>query len=145
MLRSYGNLLLFLLLCNGLYGQSSPKLAAYLKAKQFVALDRHNTDANDPHYYFYKAVFANVCNQPELSNRYLDSLELAAFPLESLFDYWELRNDNYVKSFAYRQAFETSKLLNTRFRKRFKKADYEDSVQAEKICEGSKNVDFQDW
>jgi hypothetical protein len=111
--------------------KESPEM--YFKAKRFGDMEKKNTNRKEPAYFFYKAVFASVCNKPALSNQYLDSLESKQVPDVHLFEYWTLRNDNYVKLCDYKKAYQTNQLLNTRFKKRFNKEEYDGSVQTEKI------------
>jgi len=136
--------LLFLLLSVNIFSQSNKELSKLHKAKQFLLLDKENTNRKNPDFYFYKAVFANVCNKAALSNLYLDSFFIShKLPKKMLFQYWVLRNDNYVKLFDYKNAYQTNHTLNTEFKSRYKKDELEGSQQTENIWEALQNTEPQ--
>lgn len=102
------------------------------KAKQFKELNDHNTSNSHPLHLFYKGVYANVCNQPALSNSYLDEFvnKVKEPPALVSFEYWTVRNDNYVKLFDYRNAFATQDKLLKDFKGRYEEDQYADEQHA---------------
>jgi hypothetical protein len=121
------------LLSQILFSQSKldNQLKELSKQHQFVSMDSLNSVLKNKDYYFYKARFANVCNNPSQSNKYLDSLKDSN--IKSSFEYLGLKNDNYVKMFNYKMAFETSKQLTNTFSKKFTKEELEDELNTQKI------------
>jgi hypothetical protein len=97
---------------------SDKDLFDLFKAKQYLAMEKQNTKTAQ-NYFFYKAVFYNVCNKPEISVKYLDSLEKKGVPGKLKFDFWELRSDNYVKLFDYKSAGISTKYLIDHFANKF--------------------------
>jgi predicted aspartyl protease len=100
---------------------------------QFVQMDSLNNRMKTKDYYFYKALFANVCNNPSLSNLYLDSLKLGV--AHKNFKYYKLKNDNYIKLFDYANAYETSKVLTTKFPKDYSAEELNDELNTQRIWE----------
>jgi hypothetical protein len=80
------------------------------KAKQFTSLEKKNNRSSE-HYFFYKASYFNVSNQPTVSVQYLDSLEKTGVPQKIEFEYWGLKADNYVKLFDYKNAALSTRYL----------------------------------
>lgn len=106
--------------------QTDDSLYKLYKAKQFPELERDNTDKKHALYFFYKAVYANVSNQPASSNQYLDTFILNKKKLPNAigFAYWRLRNDNDVKLFDYKNAYATQLILLKKYKKKYSKRDY---------------------
>ncbi|MBK6565934.1 MAG: clan AA aspartic protease [Saprospiraceae bacterium] len=128
------NLIIILLFyCYPVSGQLINKLEKLYQEKQFVELEIQNRRDNNILYFYYKAIFANVCNKPKLSNEFLDSMEVKALPKSILYKYWVLRNDNYVKCFDYKNAYLSNKLINSQFKKNLNKEEFEGSLQSEQI------------
>lgn len=100
---------------------------------QFVKMDSLNNKIRTKDYYFYKALFANVCNKPDLSNLYLDSLNKNQITKE--FRYYKLKNDNYIKLFDYANAFKTSGILTSTFSEKFTKEELDDELNTRRIWE----------
>jgi predicted aspartyl protease len=100
---------------------------------QFVQMDSLNNKTKTKEYFFYKALFANVCNNPNVSNLYLDSLK-QSHTVKS-FKYYKLKNDNYIKLFNYTNAYQTSRILTTTFLKNFSKDELNDELNTQRIWE----------
>ncbi|KFF10815.1 retropepsin-like aspartic protease [Flavobacterium hydatis] len=100
---------------------------------QFVKMDSLNNRIKTREYYFYKALFANVCNKPSVSNLYLDSLKQNLVTKE--FRYYKLKNDNYIKLFDYANAFKTSGILTTTFSEKYTKEELDDELNTRRIWE----------
>lgn len=121
------------LLSHNLFSQSilDNQLKVLSDQHQFERMDSLNSVLKNREYFFYKARYANVCNNPSQSNKYLDSLQESK--IKSSFEYLRLKNDNFVKTFNYEMAFETSKQLTKNFSKKFTKEELEDELNAQKI------------
>jgi hypothetical protein len=91
-------------------------------AKQFPALKQMNQDKAHPHYYFYKAVYANAVNKPDSSLYWLRLYmgKKKKPPKEMAFAFYKLEHDNYVRSFHFREAAETGAYLLKKFRSEYK-------------------------
>lgn len=98
---------------------------------QFVKMDSLNNKVKGKNYYYYKGLFANVCNNPKLSNTYLDSIKNNR--IVKTYEFVKLKNDNYVKTFNYDLAYETSRTLTTKFKKYFTEEELIDELNAQKI------------
>lgn len=120
------------------------QLLTYYRQKQFNDLDQHNQNRGQRLYYFFKAVFANVCNQPAQSNLYLDSFEKRGVPPKHTVAYWQLRNDNYVKSFQYVKAAETSDRLTSYYRQQHNQKAATESGQTGQIWKLASNMPVQE-
>ncbi|WP_268845915.1 retropepsin-like aspartic protease [Flavobacterium aestivum] len=129
------NKLLFCLLFAGqaIFGQIYPgnDLKQLSKQHQFAKMDSLNNTVKSKDYYFYKGLYANVCNNPKLSNQYLDSLKNN--PIVNTYEFTKLKNDNYIKLFNYELAYTTSKTLTTKFQKYFTKEELTDEINAQRI------------
>lgn len=130
-------LILTLLLLETGVAFSQIKTESYLKKlseqHQFVKMDSLNNKIRTKDYYFYKALFANICNKPDLSNLYLDSLNKSQITKE--FRYYKLKNDNYIKLFDYANAFKTSGILTSTFSEKFTKEERDDELNTRRIWE----------
>jgi predicted aspartyl protease len=100
---------------------------------QFVKMDSLNSKIKGQNYYYYKGLYANVCNDPKLSNEYLDSLKNN--PIVDSYEFIRLKNDNYIKSFNYELAYSTSKTLSTKFKKKYSKSELNNEINAQRIWE----------
>lgn len=124
------------LLCIDTFGQRKveKELAQLYAQYQFVQMEeRCNQYNKEPSYYLYKALYANVSNKPGLSNRYLDSLSDKR--LKNSFQYWKLRNDNWIKLFDYTNALHTSKKMTDLFRSDFDSIAFVEELNAQRIWE----------
>lgn len=122
-----------------LFGQTDPndELRELSKQHQFVKMDSVNSKLKGKDYYFYKGLYANVCNDPELSNIYLDSLKNNQ--LSNSYEFAKLKNDNYIKLFNYELAYTTSKILTTEFQNQFTEDELLDEINAQRIWETLRN------
>lgn len=116
---------------NYVNSQINVKLKELSKAHCFVEMDSINNMSKGADYYFYKGLFANVCNNPKLSNQYLDSLKDKT--LKNSFEFLKLKNDNYVKTFNYHLALQTSKELTSKFVKHYSEEELKDELNTQKI------------
>ncbi|HSD15592.1 MAG TPA: retropepsin-like aspartic protease [Flavobacterium sp.] len=137
--------LLFCFLFAGqvLFAQSKPEqnLRQLSKQHQFVKMDSLNNKLKNKNYYFYKGLYANVCNNPKLSNIYLDSLKNN--PIVNSYEFTKLKNDNYIKLFNYELAYTSSKTLTTKFKKHWTKEDLNDEINAQRIWQTLRNKPVQ--
>lgn len=99
---------------------------------QFVKMDSLNNSVKTKEYFYYKALFANVCNNPRLSNLYLDSLKQN---LTSPFKYYKLKYDNYLKLFDYKNTFQTAGILTTTYSKNYTEEELSDELNTQRIWE----------
>jgi hypothetical protein len=138
--------ILFCLLLAGqvLFAQAKPgnSLKQLSKEQQFAKMDSLNNKAKTKDYYFYKGLYANVCNNPKLSKLYLDSLK--SNPITNSYEFLRLENDNYIKLFNYEKAYTTSKTLTTKFKKHFTKEELTDEINSQRIWEALKGRPAQD-
>lgn len=122
----------------------SHQLEKLRQEHNYVEMDSRNKNSQNSDYYFYKAVYANVCNKPEQSIQYLDNLENNKKEKSfQSFSYWKLKNDNYVKLFDYKAAYETSKVLTTKFEKEFSKEELQDEINSMRMWEVLQNQNPQ--
>lgn len=138
-------LLFYLLLATqaSLFGQADPndELKQLSKQHQFVKMDSLNNKVKSEDYYFYKGLYANVCNDPKLSNIYLDSLKNNQ--LSNSYEFAKLKNDNYIKLFNYELAYATSKILTTEFQNQFTEDELLDEINAQRIWQALRNEPAQ--
>jgi predicted aspartyl protease len=125
----------FISFCQLSFGQSNleTNVKELSKQHQFVKMDSLNSKIKGQDYYYYKGLYANVCNNPKLSNEYLDSL--TNNPIVDSYEFLRLKNDNYIKSFNYELAYSTSKTLTTKFKKQLSKSELNDELNAQRIWE----------
>jgi predicted aspartyl protease len=109
------------------------QLKSLSEQHQFVKMDSLNNRIKTREYFFYKALFANVCNKPSISNLYLDSLKQNLVTKE--FRYYKLKNDNYIKLFDYANAFKTSGILTSTFSEKYTKEELDDELNTRRIWE----------
>ena len=109
------------------------QLKEFSEQHQFVKMDSLNNKVKTEDYFFYKGLFANVCNNPSLSNQYLDRLKPGIATKN--FKYYKLKNDNYIKLFDYANAYETSKILTTTFSKEYSAEELNDELNTLRIWE----------
>ena len=90
--------LIFLAFGQVAFGQTnlSNKIKEFSEQQQFVRMDSLNNKVKGKEYYFYKGLFANVCNNPKLSNTYLDSIKNNK--IVNTYEFVKLKNDNYIKT-----------------------------------------------
>lgn len=135
------NKLLFCLLFLGqaTFGQTNPSnnLKQLSEQHQFVKMDSLNNNVKGNDHYFYKGLYANVCNNPKLSNTYLDSLKHN--PISNSYEFAKLKNDNYIKLFNYELAYTTSKTLTTKFRRQYTKDELTDELNTQRIWQVLRN------
>jgi hypothetical protein len=117
------------------FAQTKDTLYKLYKDKQFIQLEKTNTAKHHSLYSFYKAVYTNVCNQPDQSNLYLDSFMQGKKepPLLVGLDYWKLRNDNYVKLFDYKNAYTTQQVLMTKYKSKYSAGEYKAELYTSEI------------
>lgn len=101
------------------------------KQHQFAKMDSLNSKEKGKDYYFYKGLYANVCNKPKLSNQYLDSLKNNE--LINTYEFAKLKDDNYIKLFSYNSAYMASKILTMKFQQRFTKEELLDEINTQQI------------
>lgn len=111
--------------------KTEKRLKTLSEQYQFVKMDSVNNKMKTREYFFYKALFANVCNKPKVSNLYLDSL--TQNDITQKFNYYKLKNDNYLKLFDYKNAFKTSNILTTTFSKNFSTEELNDELNTQRI------------
>jgi len=129
---------LIIVSCSSVEEKSNFNLYKLYSEKQFAEMEFENSNQNDPLFYFYKAVYTSVCNKPQRSNYYLDSLiskNNFNKPDSVMFNFWKLRNDNYVKLFDYNNAFKTSDILIKKYPSYFKDDELADEKNTRKIWE----------
>lgn len=116
-----------------LFGQtkSDSILKQLSKQHQFAKMDSLNSKEKGKDYYFYKGLYANVCNKPKLSNQYLDSLKNNE--LINTYEFAKLKDDNYIKLFSYNSAYMASKVLTMKFQQRFTKEELQDEINTQQI------------
>ncbi|MEO6406868.1 MAG: retropepsin-like aspartic protease [Ferruginibacter sp.] len=124
---------------------SQTKLSSSLKQlsqqNQFAKMDNLNKKVNNKDYYLYKAIFANVCNKPEISILYLDSLKNNY--IGNTYEFAKLKYDNYIKLFNYDKAYSMSRTLTSTFQKHFTKAELIDEINAQRIWKTVRNKPTQ--
>lgn len=137
------SLLHLLLLLSPLWLQARQQdtLFHLYKAKQFSHLHELNTNPAHPLYYFYKAVYANACNQPATSNQLLrDYIKKKKKPAGFIaFDYYSLRHDNYVRSFQYKEAAGSGRYLLKHYSKHYTSRDRQGQQYANLIWKALAN------
>ncbi|SCY49389.1 Aspartyl protease [Flavobacterium anhuiense] len=101
------------------------------KQHQFAKMDSLNSKEKGKDYYFYKGLYANVCNKPKLSNQYLDSLKNNE--LINTYEFAKLKDDNYIKLFSYNSAYMASKVLTMKFQQHFTKEELQDEINTQQI------------
>ncbi|WP_428228508.1 aspartyl protease family protein [Flavobacterium sp.] len=111
--------------------KTEKRLKTLSEQYQFVKMDSVNNKMKTREYFFYKALFANVCNKPKISNLYLDSL--TQNDINQKFNYYKLKNDNYLKLFDYKNAFKTSNILTSTFSKNFSTEELNDELNTQRI------------
>ncbi|MDQ8015015.1 MAG: retropepsin-like aspartic protease [Flavobacterium nitrogenifigens] len=114
-------------------GQTSSDsiLKQFSKQHQFAKMDSLNSKEKGKDYYFYKGLYANVCNKPKLSNQYLDSLKNSE--LINSYEFAKLKDDNYIKLFSYNSAYMASKVLTMKFQQRFTQEELLDEINTQQI------------
>jgi predicted aspartyl protease len=125
------------------FGQTNlaNKIKELSKQHQFGKMDSLNNKVKGKEYYFYKGLFANVCNNPKLSNTYLDSIKNNQ--IVNTYEFVKLKNDNYIKTFNYDLAYTTSKTLTTKYKKHFTEDELNDEINAQKIWQSLKGQPAQ--
>ena len=128
---------LFLLLLQSSISFSQSNVSRQLKElskrHQFNKMDSLNNTVRTKDYFLYKALYANACNDPQLSEKYLDSVQQPE--IAGNFTYYKLKNDNCIKLFDYAGAFEISGILTTKFAKHFSKSELKDEINTQRIWE----------
>lgn len=141
---NYNTLLLCLLFTGQiLLGQTNPdiSLKQLSKQHQYAKMDSLNNKEKGKDYYFYKGLYANVCNKPKLSNQYLDSLKNNE--LTNTYEFAKLKNDNYIKLFNYNLAYTASKVLTLKFQKQYTEAELQDELNTQRIWQTLRNTRAQ--
>lgn len=101
------------------------------KKHQFIKMDSINNKVKGSEYYFYKALFTNVCNRPNQSMIYLDSIKNEK--KRDSYEFIKLVNDNAIKLCNYELAFTSSKILTTKFKSHFTKEELSDEKNTQRI------------
>jgi hypothetical protein len=129
-------LLLFVSLSRLVFAQNAPEelLKVYKNSHQFNRMDSLNEVLKNKDYLFYKAVYANVTNDPKTSLKLLRSPENDH--LKETFEYTKLLNDNAVKTFDYRLANLTAMQMTTKFNGHFTHAELMEEINNQRIWEG---------
>jgi hypothetical protein len=109
------------------------KLDNLLKAHQFVEMDKLNNQEKGKDFFYYQAVFENVCNRPLASVNSLNKLDKTASEFRNSFKYWKLKNDNYVKLHQYKNAYKSSVTLTNLFKDNFTTDELKDELNTQKI------------
>ncbi|MCL9805754.1 retroviral-like aspartic protease family protein [Flavobacterium amniphilum] len=133
MKRHLLSILLFISTIAFSQGETEQQLRVFSVQHQFVKMDSVNNIEKTRDYFFYKAVYANVCNRPGLSNEYLDKLKKS--DITKSFRYYKLKNDNYIKLFEYKNAYETSEILTSKFATKFTAEELNDEINTQRIWE----------
>ncbi len=116
-------------------------LAKWSEAHQFVKMDSINNKYKTKDYFFYKALYANVCNNPLLSNVYLDSIKKRK--TSKTFKFYKLKNDNFIKLFDYKNAYRTAKILTSIYIHEFDSIKLKAEFNTKRIWEVLKNSPAQ--
>jgi hypothetical protein len=90
----------------------------------------------------YKAVYANVCNKPALSNQYLNQVKNKS--LLSRYRFVKLKHDNNIKLFAYNEAYKTAQLLTGKFAGQLTEAELKEEKNDLLIWESLRNEPKKD-
>lgn len=135
--------LIFLAFGQVAFGQTnlSNKIMEFSKQQQFVRMDSLNNKVKGKEYYFYKGLFANVCNNPKVSNTYLDSIKNNK--IVNTYEFVKLKNDNYIKTFNYDLAYTTSKTLTSKYKKHFTEEELDAEINAQRIWQSLKGQPAQ--
>lgn len=129
---SYLNYLVFKFLFIGSLSASAQHhskdlLYKYFEQHQFVKMDSLNRSIpNNSNYHFYKAAYANACNNPKVSNTFLEGIKRGSF--KNSLDYLRIKNDNYVKMFDYSRAYKTSRKIVSKFKKELSAEELKDQI-----------------
>lgn len=125
------------------FGQTNlnDKIKELSEQHQFAKMDSLNNNIKGKNYYYFKGLFANVCNNPKLSNTYLDSIKNNR--IIKTYEFAKLKNDNYIKTFNYDSAYTTSRTLTTKFKKYFTEEELNDELNAQKIWQTLKGQPAQ--
>lgn len=135
--------LIFLAFGQVAFGQTnlSNKIMEFSKQQQFVRMDSLNNKVKGKEYYFYKGLFANVCNNPKVSNTYLDSIKNNK--IVNTYEFVKLKNDNYIKTFNYDLAYTTSKTLTSKYKKHFTEEELDAEINVQRIWQSLKGQPAQ--
>ncbi len=127
--------LLTTLFLNTLFAQDQTinNLNNYKNQYQYNLMDSLNEAHKTNDYSFYKAVYYNVTNNPKTSLKYLTTNKNKH--LKNTFDYIKLKNDNAIKAFDYKLAYETSKQLITTFKDLLNTNQLNDEINNQRIWE----------
>ncbi len=131
---NYNKLLLCLLFAMQItLGQTNPdtSLKKLSKQHQFAKMDSLNNIEKGKDYYFYKGLYANVCNKPKLSNAFLDSLK--DNELINTYEFAKLKRDNYIKLFHYNLAYTASKVVTIKFKDHLTEEELLDEENTQRI------------
>ena len=116
-------------------------LVKWSETHHFFKMDSLNNMYKSKDYFFYKALYANVCNNPSLSMIYLDSIK---HQVETkTFKFYKLKNDNFIKLFDYKNAYKTTKILTEQFKNKFNPIQLRAEINTKRIWEVLKNSSAQ--
>lgn len=107
---------------------------------QYYKLKKAADKLKDSKKYYYLAYYYNVTNNPEVSLKYIDTLRLKQ-PQRNDLKLWSLINDNAVKLFDYKLAFESQEYILNTFKENLSQKDLKDAQTKRLIWQ--QLVDFE--
>ncbi len=102
------------------------KIEAYKTNHQYYELKKAAEKLKDSNKYYYLAYYYNVTNNPEVSLKYIDTLRLKQ-PQRNDLKLWSLINDNAVKLFDYKLAYESQEYILNTFKENLSQRDLKDA------------------
>ena len=137
------HILLLFLSSQGLLAQQATNelLMEFKNSYQFNKMDSLNEATKSENYYFYKSVYENVTNHPDVSLKLLKKNKNKA--LENSFEYIKLVNDNASKTYDYKKANETSLRLINEFKDLYSVDELNEEINNQRIWEVLKNTPKQ--
>ena len=132
-------ILLFLLSSQGLIAQQSNDelLMEFKNSYQYNKMDSLNEATKGKNYFFYKSVYENVTNHPDISLKLLKKNRNKQ--LQNSFEYVKLLNDNASKTYDYQKANETSLRLINEFKDQYTLDELNEEMNNQRIWEVLKN------
>ena len=132
-------ILLFLLSSQGLIAQQSNDelLMEFKNSFQYNKMDSLNEVTKGKNYFFYKSVYENVTNHPDISLKLLKKNRNKQ--LKNSFEYVKLVNDNASKTYDYQKANETSLRLINEFKDQYTLDELNEEINNQRIWEVLKN------
>lgn len=135
--------LLFLLSSQGILAQQSNEelLKEFKNSYQYNEMDSLNEATKGKNYFFYKSVYENVTNHPDISLKLLKKNKNKQ--LNNSFEYVKLVNDNASKTYDYQKANETSLRLINEFKDHYTLDELNEEMNNQRIWEALKNTPKQ--